>query len=200
VAGIAGVGMFVSWSGGAMLIGRQINVIIPIHAHYAIQVSFGKEYGVGFRGSDDEPWRQYRGAIIPSRQPHSMDATKMSANAVMFVEPETREGRVLEERFLKGGIAEMPEEAMASTTAVFAAFEKGDEAAMVAACKNVIRALTGDVGPLEPSDERILRAIDHINSHLDGKLTLPEVAGAAFLSPSRFRHLFVEESGLQLRP
>jgi AraC-like DNA-binding protein len=31
-------------------------------------------------------------------------------------------------------------------------------------------------------------------------LTLEEVAGEAFLSPSRFRHLFVEETGMGLRP
>jgi AraC-like DNA-binding protein len=50
------------------------------------------------------------------------------------------------------------------------------------------------------SDPRILRAVAYINSHLDRALTLDEVAAEAYLSPSRFRHLFVEETGMALRP
>ena len=68
------------------------------------------------------------------------------------------------------------------------------------ACWRLLQALTGNVEPREASDERILRAVAYINANLDKKLTLDEVAGAAFLSPSRFRHLFVEETGMGLRP
>jgi AraC-like DNA-binding protein len=50
------------------------------------------------------------------------------------------------------------------------------------------------------TDERIVRAIQYINAHLDSALTLDEVAGVAFLSPSRFRHLFGEQVGMGLRP
>jgi AraC-like DNA-binding protein len=50
------------------------------------------------------------------------------------------------------------------------------------------------------SDERILRAISHIKTHLGSSLTLDDIAEVANLSPSRFRHLFVEETGMALRP
>ena len=50
------------------------------------------------------------------------------------------------------------------------------------------------------SDERILRAVAYIKSHLDAPLTLDDVAAEACLSPSRFRHLFVEQTGTALRP
>jgi AraC-like DNA-binding protein len=56
------------------------------------------------------------------------------------------------------------------------------------------------VEPAVVSDERILRAISYIRSHLDAPLTLDTVAAEAFLSPSRFRHLFVEQTGMALRP
>ena len=39
-----------------------------------------------------------------------------------------------------------------------------------------------------------------MKAHLDAPLTLDEVAAEACLSPSRFRHLFVEETGMALRP
>jgi hypothetical protein len=89
----AAVGQFVSWDGGCLFIGRN-NPVVPMHAHYAIQVAFGREWGIAFRTSDDDTWTKYGGAIIPSRQPHSMDTTRMGANAVMCVEPETVEGRL----------------------------------------------------------------------------------------------------------
>ncbi|HYC52189.1 MAG TPA: AraC family transcriptional regulator [Gemmatimonadaceae bacterium] len=193
------VGSFVSWSGGCLFIGRAA-VLVPVHAHYAIQLAFGFEHGIGFRTGEPEPWTRYGGAMIPSRQPHSMDATTVSGNAVMFVEPETREGRVLHERYLETGIAEMPPEALAVTQRIVAAWLTGDRQSIVASSMALINTLTGGVEPTAPSDERVLRAIAYINSHLDGKLTLEEVAEQAFLSPSRFRHLFVEETGMALRP
>ena len=200
MANIAGTGSFVSWNGGCLLIGRDISLVVPIHSHYAIQIAFGETPGVAFRSTDREEWRRYRGAMIPSRQPHSMDARSVGANAVMFVEPETREGRVLNERYLANGIAETPESASAAMTEVIAAFRSGSEDALVRACVGVIRSLTGDVEPMVASDERILRVIAYINANLGNKLTLDEVAAQAYLSPSRFRHLFVEQVGMGLRP
>jgi AraC-like DNA-binding protein len=129
-----------------------------------------------------------------------MDVTGLSANAVLFVEPETNEGRVLHERYLENGIAEMPLEAFQQTSRLFDAWRAADRDAIVTEGIALIRALTGGVEPRAPSDDRILRAIAYINSHLDGKLTLEEVSAAAFLSPSRFRHLFVEQTGMALRP
>ncbi|HKO14945.1 MAG TPA: AraC family transcriptional regulator, partial [Gemmatimonadaceae bacterium] len=40
----------------------------------------------------------------------------------------------------------------------------------------------------------------HIRSHLDAGLALDDVADVACLSPSRFRHLFVAETGMAFRP
>jgi AraC-like DNA-binding protein len=94
----------------------------------------------------------------------------------------------------------MPASARGSTGAVFDAWESGDREALKRACWDVIRALTGGEEPSIASDVRVLRAIGYINSNLDKKLTLEDVAAAAFLSPGRFRHLFVEETGMALRP
>jgi AraC-like DNA-binding protein len=176
-------------------------MIVPAHAHYAIQIAFGKEHGLAFSsGGAADPWVPYGGAMIPSRQPHSMDSRSVSATAVMFIEPETREGRVLTERHLAEGIAHMPDESFTGAQKIIASWEAGDTKSIVASCIDLIRSLTGDVQPLEASDERVLRAIAYINANLDRKLTLDEVAAAAILSPGRFRHLFVEQTGMALRP
>jgi AraC family transcriptional regulator len=167
-----------------------------------MQIAFGLDHGIRFRPSERDEWTAYGGAIIPSRQPHSMDASVVSANAVLFVEPETREGRALSERYLADGIAELPDAIMADVVPpLFAAWqEQRSERAIIHAAQQVIHALTGGVEPAVVSDERILRAVSYIRSHIDSELTLETVAAEAFLSPSRFRHLFVEQTGMALRP
>jgi AraC family transcriptional regulator len=197
----SGVGHFVPWDGGCLLIGRNVGVI-PVHVHYAIQIAFGSEPGVRFRASEREEWTAYGGVVIPSRHPHSMDATAVGATAVLFVEPETRAGRALTAPHLQGGIAAMPDAVLAEVgSAIFSAWQEQRSADGVrAAARRVVQALTGGVEPSTVSDARILRAVTYINARLDAPLTLAEVAREARLSPSRFRHLFVEETGTALRP
>ena len=200
-AGARHVGHFVSWDGGCLLIGR-VAQRIPVHAHYAIQIAFGSTPGIAFRASESDEWTEYYGAAIPSRQPHEMDATRVSPSAVLLVEPETREGHALTERYLGGGIAPIPADALADVgPALFAAWREARSVETVAdAARRVVRALAGDVAPSVVSDERILRAVAYIQGHVDRRLTLDDVADVACLSPSRFRHLFVEQTGMGLRP
>jgi AraC family transcriptional regulator len=197
----AGVGHYVPWDGGCLLIGDDVQ-LVPPHAHYAIQITFGSERGVRFRTGEGEEWGEYDVAIIPSRQPHSMDARRVRSNAVIFVEPETREGRTLAELYLRDGIASVTERAVVDAgAALFAAWrERRERRTVTEAAWRVIQALTRGVEPSVVSDERILRAVAYINAHLDAPLTLEEVAAEACLSPSRFRHLFVEQTGMGLRP
>ena len=192
---------FVAWDGGCLFIGRNGGVV-PVHAHYAIQVAFGSTPGIRFRAGEHDDWIDYAGAIIPSRQPHTMDVTRVPANVVLFVEPETREGRALTERWLRNGIAAVPEAVFAEIAPpLFAAYsEQRTATALEHAAKRVIHFLAGGVEPAVVTDERIVRAVSHIKAHLDQPLTLDEVADVACLSPSRFRHLFVEQTGVGLRP
>ncbi len=194
-----GVGQFVSWEGGCLLIGEKVG-LVPPHSHYAIQVVCGSEFGVRLRPAETEPWIPYRGAIIASRQPHSMDASGMPVNAVNFVEPETREGRALTERQGDQGIVPFPDDAHAAIPALMAAWGRRNTDALVAAARGVVASLTDGVQPTLLTDERLLRATRYIERHLTRSLTLEEVAGEACLSPSRFRHLFVEQTGVGLRP
>ena len=203
-AGAPYQGHFVPWDGGCLLIGRGGSVV-PMHAHYAIQIAFGSVPGIRFRTGEGEPWTEYGGAIIASRQPHSMDATHVSPNAVLFVEPETREGRALAERHLRDGITQVPNDVLVDLVpALFAVWDgarqgRHTERDVADAARRIVQALTGGVLPSVTSDERILRAIAYIRTNLDRPLTLDEVAGEACLSPGRFRHLFVEQTGLAFK-
>jgi AraC-like DNA-binding protein len=201
MTGVVGIGDFMGWDGGCLLIGKATSVI-PTHAHQAIQVVFGYAAPVRLREGDQGEWVPYPLGIIPSRQPHSMDATGSTYNAVIFVEPETRAGRALTERYLQNGITSVVDDVMRRATAMlFATWlgRAGKQAVMEAALR-ILHALTTGVEPTVVTDRRILRAVAYINANLRGPITLEGVAQDACLSPGRFRHLFVEQTGMGLRP
>lgn len=195
------VGHYIAWDGACLFMGNG-GGIVPLHSHYSIQIAFGVAPGIRFRGGESDEWTSYAGAIIPSRQPHSMDSTRVQPNVVLFVEPETRQGRAIAERWLGGGIAEIPAEIVAEHgPPIFTAWrDERNTVAMEQAARRLVHALAGGVEPSVVSDERILRAVAHIRAHIDQPLTLDEVAEVACLSPSRFRHLFVEQTGMAFRP
>lgn len=48
----------------------------------------------------------------------------------------------------------------------------------------------------QPMDDRVRHVIDHIHAHLREPLTLESLSALVYLSPSRFSHLFREETGM----
>ncbi|MEO7998619.1 MAG: AraC family transcriptional regulator [Gemmatimonadaceae bacterium] len=194
-----GSGRFISWTGACLFIGENV-APIPEHAHYAIQIAFGATHGIRFQTHDI--WIEYGGAMMPSRQPHSMDATGVGLSAVLLIEPETPQGRALTRRYLQNGIAAIPEEILAvHVPLMFEAYRASNASAVLEnACHELIESLTDNTERLVVVDPRISRAIEFINANLNVSLTLEDVASEACLSPSRFRHVFVEATGMALRP
>lgn len=198
---VVGIGDFIGWDGGCLLIGRALGVV-PMHAHQAIQIVFGYAEPIRLRSRDEDPWTPYPLGIVPSRRPHAMDATLSTYNAVLFVEPESRDGRALTERYLTAGIAATDDlrarEAGARLFDVW--LGRAGRQAVIDAAMGVLASLTEGIEPVVVTDPRILRAVAHIQADLRGTITLERVAKDAHLSPGRFRHLFVEQTGMGLRP
>jgi len=187
------------WDGGAVFVGTA--GVFPVHAHQAIQICFLFEGRIRLRASDDEPWADYDLGLVPSQHAHAMDASRTALGATLFVEPETREGRILTERHLHAGIANLDRAAVDSAVRELhaAALERRGRATIVALARRIVQSLTQHSEPSATSDERILRAVKYVNEHLSAPLTLTQVASVAHLSPSRFRHLFIEQTGMGLR-
>lgn len=198
---LLGVGDFVAWDGGCLLIG-QAHSATGIHSHYATQLSFGEGDGICFRPDEKSDWTSYEGTVISTRQPHAMDASTVAASATILIEQETLAGRALEKRFGANGISSVSRaelgEVAKSLFQTWRVHQSGDETA--AAAQRVIGAVAGTSAVTVASDERVLRAIAYINKNLGESLTLEAIAKEAFLSPTRFRHLFVEQTGTALRP
>ena len=194
-----GTAQYFPWDGGAIFVGTAGE--IPAHAHQSIQICFLFEGRIRLRPSNDTPWTEYGLAIVPSQQPHAMDGSRVHYGATLFVEPETREGRILTERRLRDGIADVDRAAVSPLLLELraAALERRGRAAIVDLARRIVQALTEHAEPAQPSDERILRAVRFINEHLSTPIALEQVARVAHLSPSRFRHLFAEQTGMGLR-
>ncbi len=195
-----GVGQFMAWDGGCLFIGRHERQL-PMHAHRAIQLVVASEGEHRVRASETEAWSAYSVAAVPTRHPHAIDVTASGYGAVIFIEPETREGRAITQRFLGAGIAEVGDaEVRAISHAIFGQWLQGRRDEVVRLSRLLVSTLAAGVAPAVVTDPRILSAIDFINQRLDRPITLDEVASHACLSPSRFRHVFSEQTSMGLRP
>ena len=187
------------WAGGAVFLGTAGE--IPAHAHQAIQICFLFQGRIRLRGNNQSPWTDYDLAIVPSGQRHAMHGGESHYGATIFVEPETREGRVLAERYLREGIANVDRARVDVVLRELLAAARAQQGRdrVVEQVRRFLAALTEQTEPAAASDERILRAVQYVNERLSAPLTLEQVASVAFLSPSRFRHLFAEQTGMGLR-
>jgi AraC-like DNA-binding protein len=205
LASASGVGSVYIWEGGGLLIGRGSGAT-DVHSHHAIQVSVGADPRIPLRFRTSEEWVEYAGVIIGTRQPHAF-AIEAADVAHIFVEPVTREGRALEEQRFgekapKPAIVPLPRTQIEGAIShLFHTWhDTRDAKRVVPAAHALIGELAGGTQPRKPLDERLLRAIAFLRQNLDRAVSLKEAAAAAHLSPSRFRHLFVEETGMTLRP
>ncbi len=191
---------YFAWEGGAIFVGKAGK--LPAHAHQAIQICFLFEGRIRLRTDNEAPWTDYDLALVPSRYRHAMDGLRAHYGATLFVEPETRAGRILTERYLRQGIAELDRTPAAAVLLELraAALEERHPRAIVERARAFVESLTERSQPAVTSDERILRAVKYINDHLSEPLTLKQVARVTYLSPSRFRHLFAEQTGMAFRP
>jgi AraC-like DNA-binding protein len=187
------------WDGGAVFVGTA--GVLPAHAHQAIQICFLFEGRIRLRPSVEDQWLDCDLGIVPSQHSHAMDGSRTHVGATLFVEPETREGRVLTERYLRSGIANVDRAPVDSIVRELRAAVLGrrGRAAIVALARRLVQQLTQQSEPALTSDERILRAVKYVNEHLSAPLTLKQVAAVGHLSPSRFRHLFAAQTGMGLR-
>jgi AraC-like DNA-binding protein len=121
--------------------------------------------------------------------------------AHIFVEPETIEGRALSERLTEGDIMSLPERERGSMAGLLLdAYDRRlGYSEMVSVARAALAILTSGLVSRTSVDTRIVRAIEHMKVNMRDSISLAAVASAVALSPSRFRHLFVRETGTAFR-
>ena len=197
---LAGIGRVLLWKGGSVWIGRDAGLGQP-HSHHAIQITLALIRPVRIRGGRDEDWQMVSAAIVMPDRPHQFDGCGQAA-ATVFVEPETWAGRALIGRFGQRDISLLCDSCLVARTATLhAAFEvRASDEALIAAARRLIEHLAGAPSRRDTAiDTRINSVLERIHDRPDGEMSLAQAAAVAHLSPSRFRHLFVAQTGISFR-
>jgi len=196
-----GTGRIVLWRGGSLWIG-QAGEPTEFHSHHAVQITLSfTEGGVRFRRPGGN-WNTYRAAIIAMHQPHAFEARGESV-AMIFVEPESCEGRALHRICLGEWISSLAYESLELEIAALAAAYKAraPDSELAACARFVITRLAAtNTVPAASLDKRIEYAVELLREHIGETVQLADIADAACLSPDRFRHLFIEQTGMRFRP
>jgi AraC-like DNA-binding protein len=185
------------WEGGFLALGKA-DVLVPMHAHHAVQIVISFDIDLAIRGSEGD-WRTGRGVIVPPDLQHSFDGRGMHG-AMLFVDPESAEGIWLRTT-LGRQIVMVPEARLTSCVAGLRTFrERPFESVDVASViRNCVQSLCAGAPPSRRLDERVSRVLEVIRASDDLRMSLERAAAMAFLSPSRFAHLFKQQVGLPFR-
>jgi AraC family transcriptional regulator len=188
------------WDGGWIGVGESGGVVPP-HAHHAIQISLGLSGPLRLRHAEDDgaAWMEMAGGVVLPDVPHQFDGMS-SRIAMIFVDPECREGRWLRDS-ISTPILALPRERFAEQVPALAAFHQERPSALAAAriITDVVRGLCAGPPPLKQMDPRVTSALETIRGEDVRRMSLEQAAKSVFLSPSRFAHLFKDEVGLPFR-
>jgi AraC family transcriptional regulator len=196
---IAGIGRVVFWEGGSLWLGLSTGPT-SMHSHHAIQLCLPLEGTAQFQTDEDGDWMTCEGALITPDAPHAFRAPgKVVAN--ILLEPESAVGRTLLARCTHQGLNLLDAAYCAPLAAPMASayFGGAPDNELSELAQRAIAAAAGV--SLRPAavDQRVISAIAEIREHIDEPILLSALARRANLSPGRFRHLFVAETGVSLR-
>lgn len=197
---VFGIGRIIVWRGGSLWIGHAAEET-GFHEHHAIQVALSLSGGaVRFR-RPGQAWVLYPAAIVAAHESHAFEA-RNELVAMVFAEPESLEGRALRERYTEG-VTSLDVDACCEEVARLATFYAQDASdEELASCARALTTRLSSIHPssAKPLDKRIARAIDMLRERLADAVTMSEIAEGVHLSPERFRHLFLQETGIRFRP
>lgn len=164
------------------------------HAHHAIQMTASLAGSLQLSTADETLCAPMLAVAADER--HRFEAHGLLA--FIFVEPESRIGRALAATLF----GEVPLVAIDSAAIgdllrpLAGTFDEGlDNEALLRAGRAIVERLVPAARAPTP-DPRVQRIIDFAAAHLDEPLSLARASRGIYLSPSRLRHLFVEQTGL----
>lgn len=197
--GVAGVGRVLLWKGGSVWVGRNTGQVRP-HSHHAIQITLAAAQPIRIREAGEDAWREASAAIVMPDRWHVFDGCGQPV-AMVFVEPETLAGRALLSRHGDRDVSLLCDDGLATlATALHAVFEAhGTDQALMEAAQRVVEHLAATPAGPRAVDRRIAVVLDRVREQPGAALTLAQAAAMAHLSPSRFRHLFVAQTGISFR-
>jgi AraC-like DNA-binding protein len=185
------------WDGGFVALGRS-DGIVPLHDHHAIQIVLAAEGNVGIRGERGD-WRMAAGVIVRPDVVHSYNGNA-AVGAMIFVDPESAEGAWLRTS-LRDDITIVPvARVTACATELRTFLERPLEGLEIGALvRHCVHGLCAGAPSSRRLDDRVTKVLAAIRQSDDLRMSIEDAAALAFLSPSRFAHLFKQQVGMPFR-
>ena len=196
-------GRIVVWEGASLwILSAPPKTQYPktgVHAHHVLQIALALSGHVELE-SDALRVRGKAVAVAPDA-PHAFEGTGLVAH--LFVASDGKAGREIARRLCaQRALAEISPAVLGDfPERLRATFEtpRHKDSDLRALAEQLIARLTGESSRARPLDPRITNMIAWVSARLDQNLSLRDVTDVAGLSPSRTRHLFVEQTGLSFR-
>lgn len=167
-------------------------------SHHAIQVTLAVDGAFEFNIAG-EVVKSPMVVIAPDVE-HAYDP--VGQNAMILIEPESSLGAAVLRDLSGHDAARLGPAQFTDIAARLAAIwhdPRPDDATLVGLGRNWALLLAGRDMPARTIDQRIVRVLAFLQSHLGQAMACGQAAKIAYLSESRFSHLFVEEIGLPFR-
>lgn len=168
------------------------------HAHHAVQVTLALDGH--FRLDTEGAHVSGEAAAVAADVEHAFSPEGLMA--LVFVEPESRLGRAVTRRLFDGTeLATIAPELLGNLRERIAAAYRSaarNDASLVSLGRELVATLAGDAIAIEP-DARIRKLIAWAAEEIDAPVGLSDAVAVSGLSPSRLRHLFVEQTGLAFK-
>jgi AraC-like DNA-binding protein len=195
-------GRIVLWEGGSLWVfdvpgAGEAPSRTELHAHHAFQLTFSLGGSFSFNVANGLMPGPF--VIVAPDTAHAFEARGLVSH--LFVEPESRAGRTLEQLMQGRPAAAMTAaQVRDSPDLILEAFRhsRDPRSALREAGMKIADRIAGHVRVAEP-DRRVRQIIKWATDNLEISLGIDEAARCVGLSPSRASHLFVEETGLPFR-
>jgi AraC-like DNA-binding protein len=187
------------WEGGSLWVLETESAFddMDYHAHHAVQLTCllrGRQT-LRLHGAQSSA----RIVAVDADVEHSLELNGLVA--LLFVDPDGASGRAIRnELFGSDQLAELPEQALAEEIADLAGAwaSSAPSSAFEAIGRRFFDKLCARVAP-QPPDARIERILAELERRLDQQPSLQQCAQGVYLSHSRLRHLFAEQTGLPFK-
>lgn len=196
---IAGWGEIEIWDGASLwlLEAEQDIAHIDPHSHHAIQITLCLDGGFEFEAEGE--LLSGPAIAVAADAPHIFRASGRAA--FLFVEPESAAGIAIAASLFRGNaLASIPTERIAPHIEALAAWPSGApaEGGLAGIGRAIIDSLACACAAA-PIDPRVRAMMAYARDNLEGAVSLSEAVADIGLSPSRLRHLFVEQVGLPFK-
>ena len=163
-----------------------------------MQVSLGLTGPLRIRANAAARWQRVHAALVAPDTEHQLDG-QGTRLALLYLDPESTEGRAVSSLVGDTGLAPLPRHALAACRRAVRSGDLRCPDRAAQAVATILAALSPTACVPRPLDARIERAIASLATLGEERQSARLLAERASLSVSRFSHLFREHTGLPLR-